>query len=369
MTHSRHRIDKHTSPQPVSHLMLHSTSQHPGPPILRLPSELHLHITSFLSTSKIKCIPLAPRASCTSSASHTHNEETTYTVRTTDASILSLRGTNRHFCSLIPVSQELLLEVERGIKGQKVLACCVCLRLRSAEKFAPSETAMERLSTRQGAARTKYRFCIDCGFRAYPALSLQGDGHRTGEVPAALTLYAPGTTITFPPGRRKAVEGEKREVWVWCLDCRELKKGEAAGDLGCHLFCRECCERLVCCHERELRGRRRSWRMHRGYGSLDDSTERRILKCLAETIVVDAGCSLLVRRQRKHDDGNEGDGEELDEQTRKEWFDFEEVRAFLPQPPEGFSQRRKKHRSCLPTRAAVYGLPPRTCGSVHDVID
>ena len=346
-----------------------STPQHPGPPILRLPSELHLHITSFLSTSKIKCIPLAPRASCTSSASHTHNEEKTYIVLTTHASILSLRSTNRYFCSLIAVSQQLLLQVERGVKGKKVLACCVCLRLRSVEKFATSETAMERLSTRKGVARTKYRFCIDCGFRAYPTLSLQGDGHHTGEVPAALTLYAPGTTITFPPGRRRSVEGEKREVWVWCLDCRELKKGEAAGDLGCHLFCKECCERLVCCREREICGMRRPWRMHRGYGPLDNRTEGKRLKSPAGTLVADAGCSLLVRRQRAREIGNEGNGDELDEQTRKEWFEFGETRAFLPQPPEGFGQRRKKHRSCLPTRAAVYGLPPRTCGSVHAVID
>jgi hypothetical protein len=228
---------------------------------------------------------------------------------------------------------------------------------------------MERLSTRQGAARTKYRFCINCGFRAYPALSLRGDGDRTGEGPAALTLYAPGTTIMFPPDRRIAVDREKMEVWVWCLDCRELKKGETAGDLGCHLFCKECCERLVCCREREISGRRRPWRMHRGYGPLDNRTEGKRLKSLAGTLVADAGCSLLVQKQREREIGNEGDREELDEQTRKEWFEFEEVRAFLPQPPEGFGQRRKKHRRCCPTRAAIYGLPPRTCGSVHAVVD
>lgn len=227
---------------------------------------------------------------------------------------------------------------------------------------------MERLSTRRGAARTKYRFCIDCGFRAYPALSLHGDG-RAGEVPAALTLYAPGTTITFPPGKRRAVEGEKREVWVWCQDCRELKKGEAAGDWGCHLFCKECCERLVCCRERKFCGERRRWRMHRGYGPLDNRAEGKRMKSLAGTLVADAGCSLLVRGQRERGIGNEEDGEELDEQTRKEWFDFGETRAFLPQPPEGFAQRRKKHGCCCPTRAAIYGLPPRTCGSVHAVID
>lgn len=368
MTHSRHRINEHASPPNPTLPSMPTTPQHPGPPILRLPSELHLHITSFFSFSKTKCIPLAPRANCTSSASHTHNEETSYTVRTTDASILSLRSTNRYFCSLIPVSQELLLQVECGIKGKKVLACCVCLRLRSAEKFATSETAMERLSIRRGAARTKYRFCIDCGFRAYPALSLQGGGHA-GEDLAALTTYAPGTTITFPPGRKRIVEREKREVWVWCMDCRELKKGEEAGELGCHLFCKECCERLVCCQERVLLGRRRPYRMHRGYGPLDNSTKRKILKCLADTSIVDAGCSLLVQRQRKRENGNEGDGEELDEQTRKKWFDFVETRAFLPQPPEDFGQRCKRHGRCLPTRAAVYGFRPRTCGSVHTVID
>lgn len=343
-----------------------STPQHPVPPILRLPSELHLHITSFLSTSKTKCTPLAPHADCTSSASHVHNEATTYTVLTTDASILSLRSTNRYFHALTPVSQELLLQVERSIKGKKVLACCVCLRLRCAENFATSETKMERLSTRRGAARTKYRFCIDCGFRAYPAVSLRVDG-RAGGAPAALTMYAAGTTITFPSGRRKAVEGEKKlkEVWTWCLDCRELKKGEAAGDLGCHLFCKECCERLVCCHERERRWERGPHRMHRGYGSLDGSAQRKTLKCLTGTPVVDLGCSLLVQSQRMRKDGNEGDGEELDEQTRKEWFDFGEVRAFLSQSPEGFDPRWKNHRRCLPTRAAIYGLPPRSCGSVH----
>lgn len=227
---------------------------------------------------------------------------------------------------------------------------------------------MERLSTRRGAARTKYRFCIDCGFRAYSAISSHNDRHA-GEVPAALTMYTPGTTITFSPGRKRTVEREKREVWVWCLDCRELKKGDAAGELGCHLFCKECCERLVCCQERELLGRRRPYRMHRGYGPLDNSTKRKILKCLAGTLVVDAGYSLLVHRQRKREDGNEGDAEELDEQTRKEWFDLGETRAFLPQPPEGFGQRRKRHGRCLPTRAAIYGLLPRTCGSVHAVID
>jgi hypothetical protein len=369
MTHSRPCIDKHASPRNPALPSMPSTPQHPGPPILRLPSELHLQITSFLSTSKTKCIPLAPRASCTSSASHVHNEATAYTVRTTDASILSLRSTNRYFCALIPVSQDLLLQVERTLKGKKVLACCVCLRLRSVENFAISEMAMESLSTRQGAARTKYRFCIDCGFRAYPALSLQGDGDRTGEGPAALTMYAPCTMIMFPPGRRRAVWGEKREVWVWCMDCRELKKGEAAGDLRCHLFCKECCERLGCCHEREVRGMRRPYRIHRGYGPLDNRMEGKRMKSLAGTLVVDAGCSLLVQRQRERENGNEGDGEELDEQTRKEWFDFGEVRAFLPQPPEGFGQRRKKHRNCLPSSAAVYGLPPRTCGSVHAVID
>jgi hypothetical protein len=109
--------------------------------------------------------------------------------------------------------------------------------------------------------------------------------------------------------------------------------------------------------------------MHRGYGPLDDNTEGKKSKCLAETPIVDTGCSLLVQGQRKLESGIEGDGEELDEQSRKEWFDFGELRAFLPQPPEGFGPRRKKHRSCLPTRAAIYGLPPRTCGSVHAVLD
>jgi hypothetical protein len=277
------------------------------PPILRLPPELQLHIISFLSTKAERCNPTKVSYYGPSAAfgrrQHVHDTLTSYWITITDPAVLSLRCTNVRFSVLIPLSQKLLLDIERSFHGPagKLLACCVCLRLRTCDKFAIRSTP-QMLNSENQKFVARHRFCIDCGFSTYPHphphLPPRRQQRRLGMEPLGLTTYAPGTKIKF---RTMGMRADTFHVWVWCMDCRLLKIGTEAGSLQCRLFCRTCCERLGC------RSLRFGIIHHVNYEGIkveiDTETQRRHGRLKAGAIYIGRGSSFLLKNKEPSEYG------------------------------------------------------------------
>lgn len=329
-----------------------------SPPILRLPRELHNHIISFLRTEVPKCCltgfalnPYKTRPSwydrafpeIDHDASSDHDTETVTVVH---PAILLLRSTHPYFHTLIQLSQDLLLQILRhrstprpkfGPLRDVLGVCCVCLRLRPSHEFAidaPSATPQNMrnhaLWTLERGAR--YRFCRDCGFRAYPlphpALPPQRQQCYRGNEPMGMTTYKPGTKVVSPRWSDKA--GLCYMNWTWCLDCRLLKTSSASGDAACPMFCQECCVRLECGLEFcPQRGGRRLQYLHRGYArieaEIEAETRRREHKLSSGAPYVAQGRSLLLKNVEHPviDEEDEEENGRLDDAVWKAWFDFE----------------------------------------------
>ncbi|UPX16786.1 uncharacterized protein EKO05_0007172 [Ascochyta rabiei] len=346
------------------------------PPILRLPTELHLHIISFFSFEILRCYPANTANHCERKyysyrkqlnqidssyyPNHVHNIHASYPVTVTDIAILDLRSTNTYFRTLIPLSHELLLDVDRSPQVPwtsigRYRVCCVCLRLRPNYKFAYSHHLPPRLglisSDQSRAFGARYRFCIDCGFSAYPhphpGLPPRRQQRRLGIEPLGSTAYAPGTKVWFSP--RPPFGRQGFEVWVWCMDCRLLKTSRESGETECILFCKECCQRLGCgdrCDELLSPGgggRMRSGLRHIGYGGIMDEIERekkrRESRLSAGAVYVARSSSLLLRRQERsacdeveeEKEGERGDGDQ-EEAEWKGWFDLSNFPTLLARP-------------------------------------
>lgn len=159
------------------------------PPLLRLATELHLEIISYLPD--------------VIDAEEVH-----------DLAVLRLRATNRYFHKLTPgpTHHELLhLEHLSFVTAHPLYACRFCVRLRPKSNFA-----LAKLSGKTGIngfSRWK-RFCADCGFD---------------------TTFV-GKSERYSPGARAVVCGTD---WVWCILCRKVKKGEAARKV-CVQMCHAC---------------------------------------------------------------------------------------------------------------------------------
>lgn len=328
------------------------------PAILRLPVELQLHILTFLSFKLKKCRLTRAGHYCTpvpwdrppvvfrcppaafQSRTHKYNASTCYRIKITDPAILSLRYTNVQFSMLIPLTHELLLEVERWYSsyGSTLLACCVCLRLQRQRKFAVQAATTVQDIEEEEDIIIRHRFCTDCGFSTYPhphpVLPPRRQQRRLGEEPQGLTTYAPGTKLRF--SRRKGMQPKTFDVWVWCLDCRLLKIGAEAGSWQCRFFCKECCKRLRC--EGSCVGRVE----HVGYkgieGELEAETERKHSRLEAGRIYVASGSSHLLRNKTHGGDlerEQEQEQEDSDDQPTAEWhhwFDNPGSLTFLPNP-------------------------------------
>jgi hypothetical protein len=116
------------------------------PPLLRIPTELHLEITSHLDDQKSK---------------------------DDGFSLLRLRLTNRLFYTLIPASTHamlLRLESSRFAKVRKLFACRFCVRLRCRRDFV--HEVVIRYSTLQNRPHPlrKRRFCTAPVSLGYPLL-------------------------------------------------------------------------------------------------------------------------------------------------------------------------------------------------------
>lgn len=330
------------------------------PPILRLPVELQLHIFTFLSIRCKKCcLPRAdshrrcvareraPAAVGRGRASailgrltHRYSASSCYRITITNPTILSLRCTNVHFSMLIPLTQKLLLEVERWLRFRrsKALACCVCLRLRVRDKFAIHATAGVQDIDKEEDFVSRRRFCVDCGFFAYPhphpVLLPRRQQQRLGVEPLGLTTYAPGTKIKF--FRTWSIRPETFDVWVWCLDCRLLKIRAEAGSLQCKFFCKECCKRLGC---EDLRAGNVE---HVGYegikGEIETETRRKHTRLEAGRIYMARGNSLLLRNKKQGGDLEQGQEQGQEEEDNdgqittewRHWFENQGTPTILP---------------------------------------
>jgi hypothetical protein len=163
------------------------------PPLLRLATELHLAIISFLPDLK-----------------DTRDEH--------DVALLQLRRTNHYFRGLVPrPTHDDLLSLEWALSKYSVYACQFCRYLRPGNKFAAA--MLKGPKGINGASRYK-RFCADCGFDT----TVVGKSQR----------YCPGT--------RACVGGVD---WVWCKYCKIVKKGEEA-EAMCVGLCRACYGRWGC---------------------------------------------------------------------------------------------------------------------------
>jgi hypothetical protein len=331
------------------------------PPILRLPSELHVHIVSFLTTDAPKyClidngpeVLLDRRAAWyedkyAKAVHNAYSNQDDEPIAITHASVLSLRLTNTYFLNLIPLSQDLLLRIERhpstpwtSIGTPK--ACCVCLRLRPSNEFAmpdPSHIANSHVvqSLQCGA---RYRFCRDCGFHAYPhphpALSPRQQQRQRGTEPVQLTTYRPGTKLFFP--RMSARSSVSFDTWVWCMDCGLLKTSTAAGEIDCPLFCAECCTRIGCrITYHPSSGARILHYRHRGYAGIEEEVtaekQRREYRLSAGAVYVAQGRSLLLKNvEQPVDDQEEEDSDYPEHLVCKEWFDLQGYATILHTPP------------------------------------
>jgi hypothetical protein len=359
-----------------------------SPPILRLPSELHTHVLSLLSTEALKCClsgigPSRGQRCHTSNFHNASDDHDTETVTITDPAVLSLRSTNTYFLSLIPLSQKLLLQIERHPSTSTswtsigpLKACCVCLRLRQSSKFSisgPSELthSPSRLVVQSLECGARYRFCRDCGLHAYPhphpALPLRHQQRRRGKELTQLTTYQPGTKLVFPRDYRKP--GWGYDVWVWCIECRLLKTSRASsGEIGCPIFCRECCTRLGCpVVDDDATNRARTLRyLHRGYagieGEIDAERQRRKHRLSVGAVFVAQGSSLLLRNVEHPvcDKGEEDEQESLEDPAWKNWFDLEGYATILPRPPSYQSVELPRKRMLPPPVQTVCTLfrPP-----------
>jgi hypothetical protein len=168
------------------------------PPFLRLATELHLAIISFLPDL------------------HDARDEH-------DLARLQLRRTNCYFRNLVPPpTHDELLSLELALANYSVYACKFCPYLKPRNKFAAK--MLEGKTSIHGRWRYK-RFCADCGFDT----TVVGQSQR----------YCPGT--------RACVDGVD---WVWCKCCKVVKRGEEA-EAMCVGLCRACYGRWGCtCRDR-----------------------------------------------------------------------------------------------------------------------
>lgn len=163
------------------------------PPLLGLASELHLTILSFLSDLK-----------------DAKDEN--------DLALLQLRRTNRYFRNLVPPpTHDDLLRLEFVLYKYSVYACKFCLCLRREKKFA--STMLKGKKGIGGQFRDR-RFCADCGF----------------------DTTVVGSSQRYCPNSRACVDGVD---WVWCRECKFVKKGEEATSV-CVGLCKECYKTLGC---------------------------------------------------------------------------------------------------------------------------
>jgi hypothetical protein len=287
------------------------------PPILRLPTELQVQIVSCFTTEALKCC-------LTKSGTYCNNRNFTWhtigyndpfndheTIIVTHPAILLLRSISKHFLNLIPISQDLLLQIERHRSTPRtqtglLRACCVCLRLRPSNQFAisthsgPQQRASNYTEQHLGW-RARYRFCRDCGFHTYPdphpELPPRRQQRRRGTAPMRMTTYAPGTKLVF-------LQDEPNKsgyaTWVWCMDCRLLKTYTRYEQDDCRFLCEDCCTRLECwvrwCRDR---GPKVVHFQHRGYAGIAETitaeNRRRAYRLSVGAVYVAEGRSFLLR--------------------------------------------------------------------------
>jgi hypothetical protein len=175
-------------------LVLLTTSSNTLPPLLRLASELHLAVISYLPDLK-----------------DAKDED--------DLALLQLRRTNHFFRNLVPPpTHNDLLSLELALSKHLVYACQFCLCLQPMTKFA---SAMLKGKTRvNGIARYK-RFCADCGFDT----TVVGQSQR----------YCHGT--------KACVSGVD---WIWCKHCKLVKQSGEANSV-CVGLCKACYDSFGCC--------------------------------------------------------------------------------------------------------------------------
>lgn len=163
------------------------------PPLMRLATELHLAIISYLPDLKDS-------------------------LHEGDLALLQLRRTNRYFRSLVPPpTHNDLLRLEFPLYKYSAFACKFCLRLRPNTKFA--STMLKDKTGFNGTHREK-RFCADCGFDT----TVVGQSQR------------------YSPSSRVCVNGVD---WVWCKSCKLVRKGEEAKSV-CVGLCKACYGMLGC---------------------------------------------------------------------------------------------------------------------------
>lgn len=176
-------------------------------PFLRLPREIHFEIVGHLTDTLLGC-----RGAC----GHCKGTDCEYGIdwsicqfNVSNIALLSLRNTCRYFRCLIPVPSAATLQqmwLRFDARALELYVCKYCERLRHRLKF----------TTPQQNLRRAFKYCADCAF-SRPAL--YGYGNKT------------------------KVDGE---LWVSCLICRQLKKGEEAGVERCRRLCRQCCQDRGC---------------------------------------------------------------------------------------------------------------------------
>lgn len=349
------------------------------PPILRLPSELHIRILSYLESEVPKCcltgFLLNPFKRKKSSwydrdvPKPEHDESSdhdTETVTVTHPAVLMLRSTHPYFSNLIPLSQTLLLQVVRhrltprsklGPLLGPLGACCVCLRLRPSHEFAIRAPSEDPQNVHNHALWTlecgaKYRFCRDCGFRTYPhphpALSPRRQQRQRGHEPVQMTTYKPGTKVVFP--RWSNESGLRYLNYQWCLDCRLLKTSTRPGYSACPMFCRDCCLRLNCMFMyHPIHGARVSERLHQCYAGIESETvaekQRHEQRSGIGAVYIAQGSSLLIRNVEQPVCDDEEDEDLPENSSWNEWFDLEGYPTVLPTPPADwiaqFTRERK----------------------------
>jgi hypothetical protein len=355
--------------------------------ILHLPKDLQIQIVARLTTEVVKCCLTKVGPYCTKGKFTGHGfihdvpSDNDETITITHPSILLLRSTSIYFLSLIPLSQELLLQIERHPSTPRTLigplrACGVCLRLRPSNEFAIRAHSGPQQSVNSYVEQSfewwaRYRFCRDCGFHAYPdphpALPPRRQQRRRGTVPIELTTYTPGTKLYFLPDEPNR---SGYTTWVWCMDCRILKTYTRSQPNYCNFLCKDCCARLECGVPYDpYIGPKVVYTEHRGYaGIADDVTaekRRRAYRLNVGAVFVAGGRSLLlknaempyVEKEEEESGGYDGNGE------WRSWFDLEGYPTLLRIPAShtgdlpGARPQRRRH---LPVAFQVCALfrPP-----------
>jgi hypothetical protein len=173
--------------------LLLTTPSTTSPPLLRLATELHLAIISFLPEFK-----------------DAKDKD--------DLALLQLRRTNHYFRNLVPPpTHNDLLSLELALSKYSVYACKFCLCLRPRTGFA---SAMLKGKTGVNGTARDRRFCADCGFDT--------------------TVAAKGQR--YSPGARACVSGVDR---IWCKHCKLVKNGEEANSV-CVGLCKACFNTFGC---------------------------------------------------------------------------------------------------------------------------